>query len=278
MKIYIVADGEGISGVVSSDEMHPTGSRFEEFRKLMTMDANAAIDGAFEAGAKEVLVNDAHWSSLNIIYEKLDARAEIIRGASNKRLSMVEHVEGYDGALFIGLHAKVGHSHGVANETMIGPEMYEMRMNGMPVGELELNAALAGYFDVPVLMVSGDDCLAKEAKQSLGNIETAIVKYAIDRWTARCLSLENAHKEIKNKASQAVHRIKEIKPYTIYGQVELEIEWTSTAACKRASLVPRSYMKSPRIIAYKGKDILEAWRGIHACLNLGITGFDPLYG
>lgn len=80
MKIYIVADGEGISGVVSSDEMHPTGSRFEEFRKLMTMDANAAIDGAFEAGAKEVLVNDAHWSSLNIIYEKLDARAEIIRG------------------------------------------------------------------------------------------------------------------------------------------------------------------------------------------------------
>lgn len=278
MKIYIVADGEGISGVVSSDEMHPTGSRFEEFRKLMTMDVNAAIDGAFEAGAREVLVNDAHWSSLNIIYEKLDVRAEIIRGASNKRLSMVEQVEGYDGALFIGLHAKVGHSHGVANETMVGPEMYEMRMNGMPVGELELNAALAGYFDVPVLMVSGDDCLAKEAKRSLGNIETAIVKYAIDRWTARCLSLENSHKKIKNIASQAVHRIKEIKPYTIDGQVELEIEWTSTAACKRASHVPGSYMKSPRIIAYKGKDMLEAWHGIQACLNLGTTAFDPLYG
>lgn len=277
MKIYISADGEGISGVVSSEEMHESGSRYEEFRRLMTMDVNMAIEGAFAGGATEVLVNDAHWSMLNIIYEDLDPRAEIIRG-SNKKLSMVEQIEGHDAAFFIGLHAKVGHSHGVANETMIGPEMYGMRMNGVAVGELEINAALAGYFDVPVIMVSGDDCLAKEAKSSLGNVETAIVKKAINRWAARCLSLQKAHEEIKMKAKNAVQRIEHFKRYEIPAQIELEIEWTSTASCKKASLIPGSYMKSPRIIAYKSDDLLEAWQGILACLNLGVTQSDPIYG
>jgi D-amino peptidase len=189
MKIYIVADGEGISGVVNSKELHPTGDYYHQFRKLMTMDVNAAIAGAFDAGATEVVVNDAHWSMLNIIYEELDPRAELIRGC-NKNLCMVEQIDGFDGALFVGLHAKVGHSHGVANETMVGPEMYETRMNGIPVGEIELNATLAGHYGVPVIMVSGDDCLAKEARESFGDIETAIVKKSIDRWAARCLSIE----------------------------------------------------------------------------------------
>lgn len=277
MKIYIVADGEGVSGVVSSAEMHPTGERYNEFRRLMTMDVNAAIAGSFEAGATEVVVNDAHWSMLNIMYEDLDARAEIIRG-SNKRLSMVEQIENFDAALFIGLHAKVGHSHGVANETLVGPEMYEMRMNDKPIGEVELYASIAGYFNVPVIMVSGDDCLAEEAKDVLGDIEAAVVKKAIDRWAARCLSLKNAHDEIQTKAYKAVSRVKDFKPYKVLGKTEFEIEWTSTAACKRASLIPGSYAKTPRIIAYKGKDVYEAWRGIHACLNLGVTAFDPLYG
>lgn len=277
MKIYIVADGEGISGVVSSEEMHQSGAYFQQFRNLMTKDVNAAIAGAFEAGATEVVVNDAHWSMINIIYEELDSRAEIIRG-TNKPLCMVDQIEEFDAAFFVGLHAKVGHSHGVANETMIGPEMYETRVNGIPVGELELNAALAGCFNVPVIMVSGDDCLAKEATESLGNIEAAIVKKSIDRWAARCLSLEKAHHEIKSKAFQAVKRINEFKPYIIPGPVEIEIEWVSTSACKKAGLVPGSYFKSPRIIAYKAETFFEAWKGMFACLHLGSTEFNRIYG
>src|SRR5699024_4105478 len=102
MKVYIVADGEGVSGVVHSSEMHHSGERYQEFRRLMTKDVNAAIAGAFDGGATEVVVNDAHWSMLNVIYEELDQRAEIIRG-SNKRMSMVEQIEGHDAAFFIGL-------------------------------------------------------------------------------------------------------------------------------------------------------------------------------
>lgn len=277
MKILIVADGEGISGVVHASEMHPTGERYAEFRRLMTKDVNAAIDGAFTGGATEVVVNDAHWSMLNIMYEELDPRAALIRG-SNKRMSMVEGIEEADAVMFIGLHAKVGHSDGVANETLIGPAMHEMCMNGEPIGELALNAALAGYFDVPVIMVSGDDCLAEEANATFFDIETAVVKEAIDRWAAKCLPLPQALEEIKEKAEKAVRRASQFAPLTIEGPVEFTIEWTSTAECKRASLIPGSYRKTPRTIAYKGADVYEAWRGIHACLNLGETGFDPLYG
>src|SRR5699024_237048 len=205
---------------------------------------------------------------LNIIHEDRDERAEMIRGG-NKRDSMMEQVSGYDGALYIGLHAKVGHSHGVANETLIGPAMHAMRMNDVPVGELEMNAAIAAHYDVPVLMGSGDDMLQKEARDVLGNIETAVVKTSIDRWSARCLSMERAHQEITSKAKNAVQRIEHFSPYKITGPVEFEIEWTSTAECSRASLIPGSYMKSPRVIAYQANTLYDAWRGIHACLNLG---------
>jgi len=277
MKIYIVADGEGVSGVVHSSEMHPTGERYEDFRRLMTKDVNAAIAGAFDGGATEVIVNDAHWSMLNLIYEDIDQRAEVIRG-SNKRMSMVEQVEQFDAALFIGMHAKVGHSDGVANETLIGPAMHEMRMNGKPIGEMELNAAIAGHFGVPVIMTSGDDCLEKEVRATFADMEVAVVKKAIDRWAARCLPHSKALAEIRAKAKKAVQRIQDFPLYEVSGSVEFEIEWTSTAECKRASLIPGSYPKSPRVIAYQGENVYEAWRGIHACLNLGETGFDPLYG
>ncbi|HLR64807.1 MAG TPA: M55 family metallopeptidase [Pseudogracilibacillus sp.] len=277
MKIYISADGEGISGVVHSEEMHPEGHRYEEFRRLMTMDVNAAIEGAFQAGASEVLVNDAHWTMLNVIYEELDERADLIRGSS-KKLSMMEGVQEYDGVCLIGYHPKVGHSHGVANETMAGPEMYEMRMNGEAVGELEINAAIAGHYDVPIIMASGDQYLAAEVKSHFPHVETAIVKESIHKWAAKCLSLPRAHQLIRETTARAVKGIEQFNPFKVQGPVELEIEWVSTAACYKASLVPGSYMKNARTIAYLGKDILEAWQGILACLNLGCTAFDQYYG
>src|SRR5699024_7986877 len=146
--IYIMADGEGISGIVHSSEMHQSGERHEEFRRLMTKDVNAAIEGAFQGGATEVVVNDAHWSMLNILYEKLDPRADLIRGG-NKKDSTMEQVSGYDAAPHIGLHTKVGHSHGVANETLTAPAMHEMRMNGVPTGKLKRNAANTEQYHAP---------------------------------------------------------------------------------------------------------------------------------
>lgn len=277
MRIYISADGEGISGAVDRNELHRSGTEFERFRAWMTKDVNAAIQGAYDAGATEVIVNDSHWDNMNIIFDDLDPRAELIRGR-NKELSMMEGIRGADGVFFVGYHAKVGHSDGVANETMFGMEMYEMCLNGESVGEMEINALIAGHFGIPVLMVSGDDCLAREAKEYFGDIEAAVVKYAIDRWTARCLSLEKSGKVIYDAAFRAVERIREFEPKILVGPFEFEIEWTSTSECKMASAVPGSIRKTPRVVAYQGGNILEAWRGIRACLNLGATASDPIYG
>lgn len=277
LRIYISADGEGISGIVSSREMHQSGTDFYRFRQRMTQDVNAAIEGAFAGGATEVLVNDSHWSALNLLYEELDERADVILGG-NKRLCMVEQVEHFDGVFFVGYHAKVGHSNGVANETMLGFEMYEMRMNGVAVGEMEINAAIAGHFGVPILMASGDDCMEREAKKSFGDVETAVVKYAIDKWSARCLSAKRSLALIREKARCAVHRQADFHPYLVDGPVELEIEWTSTSACKKSSLIPGSYVLSPRTIAYTGQTMIEAWQGIYACLTIGALTSDSIYG
>jgi D-amino peptidase len=263
--------------MVSTQEIHQTGGDYGRFRRLMTQDVNAAICGSYDAGATEVIVNDSHWSALNLLFEEVDPRADVIRGF-NKDLCMVEQVQGADAAFFVGYHARVGGSDGVANETMLGFEMYEMRMNGVAVGELEVNAALAGHFGVPVVMVSGDDCLADEARAVLHDVETAVVKYAIDRWSARCLSLERAHAAIRESARRALERLPAARPFTVSGPVELEIEWTSTAECKKASLVPGSIRKSPRTVAYRADDILQAWQGIFACLNLGWSASNPIYG
>jgi len=138
VKVLISADGEGISGITSSDELVKGKAEYERFRHLMTADVNAAIEGAAAGGATEIIVNDSHWGMNNILPEELDPRADLVRGF-HKPLCMMHGVEeDIDTILCVGYHAKVGHSDGVANETMIGREMIEIRMNGRPVGELEI--------------------------------------------------------------------------------------------------------------------------------------------
>lgn len=277
MKVYISADGEGITGLVSSSEMYPGQPDYAFGREMMTADVNAAIAGAFEGGATSVVVNDSHWTMRNIMPEKLDPRAELIRGF-NKHLCMVEQIQGADAAFFIGYHARVGDSDGVANETVLGKEMYAVRMNGVPVGEAEINAAIAGHFGVPVTMVSGDDVFAAEIRKTLPDVETAITKYAIDKWTARCLAPEASWKAIREAARRGVQKAKQVRPYRIEGPVEFEVEFVSTAVANVASIVPGVTRPRPRVAAYRGKDILEAWRGCLALMLLGATASDPIYG
>jgi len=278
MRVYISVDGEGASGVVTPGEMYPGRVGYEFGRKMMTLDANAAIEGAFSAGASEVLVNDSHWSMDNILLELLDPRADLIRGG-NKHLGMMEGVDGgFDAIFLIGYHARAGHSDGVGNETIWGREVIEVRMNGKPVGEAELNAAVAGCFGVPVVMVSGDDAFCDEIKETLPRVETAVVKKHINRFAARCLSLERAHETIRTAAVRALERIAEFEPYVIDGPVELETEFMSTAEATAGALMPGAIRKSPRVVSYTGRDAVEARKGCAAIQVLGCSVSDEIYG
>jgi D-amino peptidase len=278
MKIYISVDGEGASGVVTAGEMYPGKPGYEFGRKMMTLDVNAAVQGAFEGGATEVVVNDSHWHMNNIDMEILDPRADLIRGG-NKHLGMVEAIgDGFDGAFFIGYHAMAGNSDGVGNETVWGREVIEMRMNGKPVGEAEMNAAVAGYFGVPVIMVSGDDCFCKEIRLTLPKVETAAVKFAINRFSARCLALAKAHESIRVAAAKAVREINLQKPYVVEGPIELETVFMSTAEASTASMMPGSVRKDLRTVAFTGKDPVEAWKGVFSTQLIGCTASDDIYG
>jgi D-amino peptidase len=279
MRVLISADGEGISGITSTDELLFGKPEYERFRQFMTDDVNAAINGAVAAGATEVIVNDSHWTMTNLLPERLDPRADLIKGF-HKHLCMVEGVQtGVDAVFFVGYHAMTGHSDGVANETIIGREMIETRMNGQPVGELEINAALCGHFDAPVVLVTGDDALEKEARSTLGeDVECAVTKYALDRWTARCVALERSREAIKSQASRALSRLDGFAPHKLEGPVTLEVEFTSTSEALWASLVPGTQRKNPRTVSYTADNIVDAWKGFFAALLLGWSASDEVYG
>ena len=170
----------------------------------MTDDVNAAIEGAFAGGATSVVVNDAHWTMTNVQIERLDPRAELIKGF-HKHLCMVEGVQDADAVFFLG-YARTGDSDGVGNETILGREIVEIRMNSKPVGESEINAAVCGQFGVPVVFASGDDLYEQELRQTLPDVEFGLTKYALDRWTARCLSPQRSHTNIRAAAQRAVER------------------------------------------------------------------------
>jgi D-amino peptidase len=280
MRVLISADAEGVTGVTSTNELLFGKPHYEFMRLMMTEDVNAAIAGAFDGGATEVIVNDAHWTMTNVLIEKLDPRADFIKGFQ-KHLCMVEGVQdGADAVFFVGYHARTGDSNGVANETVLGREIIEIRMNGQPVGESEINAALCGHYGAPVALATGDDVYERELRETLPEVEFGLTKHAIDRWTARCLSVERSRANIRAAAQRAMERVGrgEFAPHVVSGPVELEVVFSSTAEGLMGSLVPGSVRKTPRTVAYRADDIVAAWKGFFAVLLLGWSATDEIYG
>src|ERR687890_2849727 len=205
MRVYISVDMGGAAGVAHEDQTAPIEPRhsgeYNRFRSLMTNEANAAIAGALEAGANHVVVNDSHWLMRNLLAEDLNPAAELMSGGP-KRLSMVEGIStGFDAAIFIGYHALLGTRNATIDHTYTS-RVYEVRLNGEPVGELALNAAMAGVHGVAVAMVSGDQALAAEARALLGDgVEAVIVKNAVGRFAVRSLAPSEACEKIRAGAA-----------------------------------------------------------------------------
>src|SRR5216117_1534929 len=210
MRVYISIDMEGIAGVVHESQTDPTtpafAAEYGRFRRLMTAEANAAVEGALAAGATRVLVNDSHWFMRNLLAEELHQSAELVSGDPKPR-SMVQDIDGgFDAALFIGYHARAGTRNAILDHTY-ADRIHEVRLNGRPVGELGINAALAGVSGVPVALVSGDAALAAEAKELLGDdVTTVVVKEAVSRHAAKSVAPVVACRMIREGVIQALQR------------------------------------------------------------------------
>ena len=274
MRVYISVDMEGVAGVVHEDQTDPTEPRhageYNRMRRLMTSEANAAIEGALDAGATRILVNDSHWLMRNLPAEDLHPAAELLSGGPKLR-SMVEGVElGFDAALFVGYHAMAGTRHAVIDHTYTSI-VHEARLNGRPVGELAINAALAGSHGVPVAMVSGDQALAAEAKALLGDgIETVVVKHAVGRFAARSVSPAESCRRIREGAAAALRRTH--LPFTPDAPIRLEVEFALTHMADMAELLPGSMRTGGRTLEYVHEDYREVFRAWRAFYNLAATG------
>jgi D-amino peptidase len=270
MRVYISVDMEGVAGVVHEDQTDPVDPRhaaeYNRFRRLMTAEANAAIEGALAAGARTVLVNDSHWLMMNLLAEELHPAAELISGGPKLR-SMMEGVDGgFDAALFVGYHARAGVGHAIIDHTYTSL-LHEVRLNGHPAGELAINAALAGTWDVPVAMVSGDQALAAEARELLGpSVETVVVKQAVGRFAARSVSPAESCRRIREGATAALGRPH--APFRIPSPVRLEVDFALTQMADMAELVPGSVRTGGRTVAYAHEDYREIYRAFRALYNL----------
>lgn len=279
MRILISADCEGVTGITNTDELLYGRPRYEFMRGMLTDDVNAAIEGAYAGGATEVVVNDAHWTMTNVQIERLDPRADLIKGF-HKHLCMVEGVQEADAVFFLGYHARTGDSDAVGNETILGREIVEIRMNGRPVGESEINAAVCGQFGVPVIFASGDDLYEKELRETLPDVEFGLTKYALDRWAARLFAPARSLANIRTAAEKAVTRARsgEFTPYAIDGPISLSVTFSSSAEALMASLVPGTVRETPRIVTYTAETAVDAWKGFFAALLLGWSATDEVYG
>jgi len=270
MRVYLSVDMEGVAGVVHEDQTNPLDPRcageYGRFRRLMTAEANAAIEGALAAGATRVLVNDSHWEMRNLLAEELHTRAELVSGNSKPR-SMLEGIdEGFDAACFIGYHAQAGTAQAILDHTYTD-RIYQVRLNGAPVGELGINAALAGRFGVPVALVSGDQALAAECSALLGPGTKAVtVKQAVARHSARSLAPSEACRLIRDGVGTALKAPP--KPYTASSPATIEVDFCSSHHADMAELVPGSVRTGSRTVRVSHADYAEAYRAFRALSNL----------
>ena len=258
-KVFISVDMEGICGVTRLEDVSEKSADYAIFRKLMTAEANAAVQGAFEAGATRVLVRDAHGGACNLLPEELDKRAMLLRGWSGGPLFMMEGIdESFDAAVFIGYHSKAGTADGVLHHT-VARRLYDVRLNGRSVPEAILNAAIAGHFGVPVVFISGDRALIGQAKDFLGDREYVIVKEGIGT-AAKHLHPEVARNLIRQGVRKAVSEYARYAPYRPEPPYTLTLQFVEVKNAIRAALYPNTERKDSRTVELVSGDLMELFR------------------
>lgn len=258
MKVYISVDMEGTAGIV--DELHLVPSGGGEFSlgcRLLTAEVNAAIEGAFEAGATEIIVNDGHEEMRNLDPEALHPDVRLIQGKI-KPAHMVEGLDNsFDAAFFVGYHAPSGVPDGVLNHTF---HPYTFRCNGEVWGEIAFNASVAGHYEVPVVLVVGDDAAIRNAEETLPAHVGVSVKRGITRMAGESLHPSRAQELIRQGAKDAIAMINQAEPFKVQTPVTVEMDLYFSQQADVASLIPTVERIADRTIRFTADSAKEAHR------------------
>lgn len=270
MKVYISVDMEGVACVTHPDHTKLEGTEYEMARKWMTAEANAAIEGALEAGATEVVVADSHGHMRNMLPDELHEDALLVRGTP-RPLTMMEGLdETFDAAFLVGYHSRAGTPKGILAHTYVGRSVYGVRLNGIAVGEPGFNAAIAGHFGVPLALACGDDTVDAEVGALMPWTERVITKWALSSISARNLTPKASQKRIREGAKRALGRLSEMKSWTPGTPISFEVDFMRPIYAYLTADIPGVERVAERTLAYTGADMLEVTRIWRLMINVSL--------
>ncbi len=269
-RVFISADMEGVVGTVTSDQLGPGGFEYQRFREIMTREVLAAIRGARAAGAGEIVVADSHGNGENLLIEQLPADVTVVRSWP-RPLGMMQGIDStFAAVIFIGYHAGTTNPRGVRAHTFSSATLADVRLGGRSVPEGGVNAAIAGHFGVPVVMVSGDDAAVEELRAVIGPVEGAVVKWTVSFHAARTITPDSSYRLIEATAERAIRRLREFRPFRLDGPVRLDLRFKNYRPAEMLAYLPVVERTDAHSVRYIGRDIVEVSRFLQF-----VTGYAP---
>jgi D-amino peptidase len=260
VRVFISADMEGVVGTVTGDQLGPTGFEYQRFREFMTREVLAAIRGVRAVVPAEIVVADAHGNGENLLIELFPSDVTIVRSWP-RPLGMMQGIDStFAAALFIGYHAGTTNPQGVRAHTFSSATLADVRLVGRSVPEGGVNAAVAGHFGVPVIMISGDDAAVAEVRGVVGDIPAAVVKWHAGFHSARTLTPDSSYRLIEATAAAAMRRRREFQPYRLPGSVTLDLRFKNYRPSEVLAYLPNVERPDAHSARFVGKDILEVVR------------------
>ena len=257
-KVHISVDMEGVAGAVTSEQLGPTGFEYGRFREFMTKEALAAVEAARAAGATEIIVADSHGNGQNLLIDQFPENVRVIRSWP-RRLGMMAGVdENVDAAIFIGYHAGTNNPAGVRAHTFSSANLTRVALNGTNVTEGSWNAAIAGHFNVPVVMMSGDDAAIAEVRKVIGNIEAAETKRSLGFHSASTITPQASYALIGDRVRTAVARWANYKAFKVPGPVTVDVTFKNYMPAEVLAYLPIFERTDSHSIRFRAKDMVEA--------------------
>jgi D-amino peptidase len=258
LKVHVSVDMEGVAGVVTGDQIGPSGFEYGRFREFMTREALAAVTAAKEAGATEIVVADSHGNGENLLIEQFPPDVRLVRSWPRRLQMMAGIDETFDAAIFIGYHSSTTNTAGVRAHTFSSATLTRVALNGVEMTEGAWNAAIAGHFGVPVVMISGDDAAVAEVRKVIGPIEGAETKRSLGFHSALTLTPQAALDLIGPRVKAGLSRRAELKPYRPQGPVTVDVSFKHYMPAEVLAFLPMFERTASHSIRFRAKDMAEA--------------------
>ncbi|MGZ3506961.1 MAG: M55 family metallopeptidase [Vulcanimicrobiaceae bacterium] len=271
MKIYISCDMEGTAGVCSWEQVDARGYKPDYFiyQKYMTQEVRAALEGARGAGATDVLVNDSHGPMRNLLFDELPDDIRVIFG-NRKPFSMAEGLDRtFGGVFFTGYHASIGAANGTLCHTYSPGVIYDVRVNGIRCSEATLNAGIAGYYGVPLLLVTGDRTTVDEVTAQMPWVTGVAIKESIGNYSVDSLSPQAAQAAIRAGAAQAIGNAAKARPFVFEPPITLEIDVTRVEQADLIELIPGFERVGSRTVRLIHDDYPTVFKAFVAAFRMG---------